>query len=180
MRQAAPAGLIVLPLALLAGSLALVATAAHAPAADGSGRVELELAGVLPMAEAPAGVLVLRVKGSDTILPLVVPDGRAFEARGARGGDGGLLGRAIEALGARVAEVEIERAEESSAGARVRLAQGGKDVELRAVPSESIALALAAGVPILARRRLVEEAGLTPEDLARAQAAQARVAPLRL
>ncbi len=179
MRQAAPAGLIVLPLALLAGSLAVVATAAHAPAADGAARVELELAGVLPMAEAPAGVLVLRVKGSDTILPLVVPDGRAFQAHGG-GGDGGLLGRAIEALGGRVAEVEIERAEESSAGARVRLAQGGKDVELRAVPSESIALALAAGVPILARRRLVEEAGLTPEDLARAHAAQTRASPLRL
>jgi hypothetical protein len=175
MRHAAPAGLMMLP---LASFVALVLTAAHAPAADGSASVELELAGVLPMPEAPAGIVVLRVKGSSTILPLVVPDGRAFEGPGR---DGGLLGRAIEALGARVSRVEIERAEESSAGARVHLAQGGKDVELRAVPSESIALALAANVPIVAKRRLVEEAGLTPGDLARAQAAHAAgAAPLRL
>jgi bifunctional DNase/RNase len=62
----------------------------------------------------------------------------------------------------------------------VRLAQGGKDVELRAVPSESIALALAAGVPILAKRRLLDEAGLTPGDLARAHAAHTGRVPLRL
>jgi hypothetical protein len=178
MGRTAPAGLIVLPLALFVGSLALAATAARAPAADGPDRIELELAGVLPMPEAPAGIVVLRVKGSDTILPLVVPDGRAFEGRGA---DGGLLGRAIEALGGRVSQVQIDRAEESSAGARVHLAQGGKDVELPAVPSESIALALAAGVPIVTTRRLIDEAGLTPKDLARAHAhALAGEAPLRL
>lgn len=174
MRHAAPAGLMMLPLASLA---ALLLTAAHAPAA-GSSRVELELAGVLPMPEAPAGIVVLRVKGESTILPFVVPDGRRFEA----GGGDGLLGRAIEALGARVSRVEIEGAEESSAGARVHLAQGGKDVEVRAAPSESIALALAAKVPIVATRRVVEEAGLTPGDLARAQDEHraAEAAPQRL
>jgi hypothetical protein len=180
MSRAAPAGMMVLPLALFAGSLALVATAGRAPADDGRARVELELAGVLPMPDAPAGILVLREKGTDTILPLLVADGRPFAPHGARG-DAGLLGRTIEALGGRVAEVEIERAEESSSGARVRLAQGGKDVELRAVPSESIALALAAGVPIVTTRRLLDEQGLTPEDLARAHAAVAGdEQPLRL
>jgi uncharacterized protein len=175
MSHAAPAGMIVLPLALFAGSLGLVATAVRAPAEDRSGRVELELAGVLPMPEGSAGVLVLREKGTDTILPLVVPDGRDFseERRGA------LLGRAIEALGARVAEVEIERAEETASGARVKLAQGTRAVELRAVPSESIALAVAAGVPIVTTRRLMDEAGLTPEDLARVHGGSGS-APLRL
>ena len=57
---------------------------------------------------------------------------------------GGLLGQAIEALGGRISEVEIDRAEETRAGARVRLTQGGRRVELRARPSESVALALAA------------------------------------
>jgi bifunctional DNase/RNase len=80
----------------------------------------------------------------------------------------GLAGRAIEALGARVAEVEIDRAEESRAGSRVRLAQGKRKVELHARPSESIALALAAGAPIVTTRRVLDEAGLTPEDLAAA------------
>lgn len=172
MRHAAPAGLMMLPLAAFA---ALVLTAANAPA--GGSRVELELAGVLPMPEAPAGIVVLRVKGGSTILPFVVPDGRRFEA----GVDDGLLGRAIEALGARVSRVEIDQAEESSTGARVHLAHGGKDVEVRAAPSESIALALAARVPIVATRQLVDEAGLTPGDLARAQKEHgAAASPLRL
>lgn len=175
MPNAAPAGMIVLPLAIFAGSLALVATAVRTPAEEPAGRVELELAGVLPMPEGPAGVLVLREKGTETILPLVVPDGREFSP----GGRGALLGRTIEALGARVSEVEIERAEETTSGARVRLAQGARAVELRAVPSESIALAVAAGVPIVTTRRLMDEAGLTPDDLARVHGAPGG-SPLRL
>ncbi len=168
MPNAAPAaGMLALPLLLFGGSLALVATAARAPPRGASARVELELAGVLPLPESPGGLVILREKGKDTILPLLVPDGRNLMP-GAR--EGGLLGRAIEALGARVAEVEIERAEESPSGARVRLAQGGRRVELRAVPSESVALAIAAGIPIVTTRRLLDEEGLTPEDLVRAHA----------
>jgi uncharacterized protein len=165
MTHAAPAGMLALPLALLAGALALVATSVATPADDGGARVELEIAGVLPMPEGEAGILVLREKGSETILPLLVPDGRDFlpGSYGSR-----LLGRAIEALGAEISEVEIERAEETSAGSRVRLLHGGRAVDLAAVPSESIALAMAAGVPIVTKRRLLDEAGLTPEDLARA------------
>jgi bifunctional DNase/RNase len=50
----------------------------------------------------------------------------------------------------------------------VRLAQGGRSLELRGPPSESVALAISAKVPIVTTRRLLEEAGLTPEDLGRA------------
>jgi bifunctional DNase/RNase len=63
--------------------------------------------------------------------------------------------------------VELEAPEEATAGAKVRLSRGGQRIELRAAPSESIALAVAAGVPIVASRRLLDEAGLTREDLAR-------------
>lgn len=163
----APAGPLAVPMTLLLASVALAATGARAPERDASPRVELELAGVLPLPEAPAGILVLREKGKEVLLPLLVPDGRSF-IPGAE--TGGLLGRAIEALGAKVSEVEIDRPEESTAGARVRLAQGAKRVEIQAVPSESIALAVAAGVPIVTSRRLLDEEGLTPEDLSRVQA----------
>ena len=160
-------GMLALPLLLFGGSLALVAAAKSTPAHDPRARVELELVGVLPVPEGQAGILVLREKGKDTVLPLFVPDGRRF-APSASGGS--LLDRAIAALGGHLSEVEIERAEETSAGARVRLTQAGKPLELQAVPSESIALAVAAGVPIVASRQLLDEEGLTPEDLARAHA----------
>src|SRR5574337_1820929 len=112
--------LLALPAALVAGAVALTA-AARPPAGPSSARVELEMAGVLPMPEGTASILVLREKGASTLLPLIVPGD--VTGRDPRGGS--LLGQAIEALGARVSEVEIDRAEETRAGARVRLAQGG-------------------------------------------------------
>jgi hypothetical protein len=155
-----------IPLVALGAALLVGGTAAR-PRPDASDRVELEVAGLLPMGEGAAAVLVLREKGTRTILPLVLP--------GARLGDGdnelrapGLLGQAIEALGGRVSEVEIDRAEETRTGARVRLAQGGRSLELRGPPSESVALAISAKVPIVTRRKVMDEAGLTPEDLAKA------------
>jgi bifunctional DNase/RNase len=161
------AGILALPAAALAGAVAL-ATSAPAPADAAGARVELEIAGVLPIPEGSGSILVLREKGARTLLPLVVPEAEA-SARGDAPGSA-LLGQAIEALGGRVSEVEIDRAEETRAGARVRLAQGARRVELRARPSESVALAVAAGVPIVTTRRLLDEAGLTPEDLERAHA----------
>jgi bifunctional DNase/RNase len=156
------AAMLAVPAAFVAGAMALGAAAN--PAGESAERVELEVAGVLPMPDGEAAILVLREKGAKRLLPLIVPGGGA-ERGGAHGG--GLLGDAIEALGGRVSEVEIERAEETRAGARVRLAQGARQLELRARPSESVALAVASGVPIVARRKLLEEAGLTPEDLER-------------
>jgi hypothetical protein len=130
--------------------------------------VELEVIGLLPLGEGSTAVLVLREKGARTLLPLVIPgSGVGEHGSGLRGP--GLLGQAIEALGARVREVEIDRAEESRAGARVRLTQGARSIELRGRPSESVALAVSARVPIVTTRRLMDESGLTPEDLTRAR-----------
>jgi hypothetical protein len=154
-----------LPVVLLGAALVVGGTAAR-PRPDADERVELEVAGLLPVGEGPAAVLVLREKGTQVILPLVLP--------GARSGDGdpelrgpGLLAQAIEALGGRVSEVEIERAEETRTGAKVRLAQAGRTLELLGPPSESVALAISAKVPIVTRRRVLDESGLTPADLAR-------------
>jgi bifunctional DNase/RNase len=175
MRRAAPAGFVAVPLAIFVATVFAASAAAKAATRD---RVELELAGVLPMPEGSAGIVVLREKGKETILPLVVPDGKRFAPGHAR--EPGLLRETIEALGGRVDEVQIDEVEESTAGARVRLTRGGERIEIRAAPSESIALAVASGVPILTTRRLLDEAGLTPEDLARLHARTGKTAAVRL
>jgi uncharacterized protein len=180
------AGTISLPLAI-ATAIAVVLPAATAKpprVARGDGRVELEVAAVLPLPEGPAGLVVLRDRATGTVLPLLVPDGEALGvgAPPSRAPEG-LLGRALEALGARVREVELDAAEETSAGARVRLAQGAREVDVPARPSESLALAVASGVPIFTTRQLLAKAGLTPEELHAAHealAAKASEAPLRL
>ncbi len=140
----------------------------------------LEFAGVLEMPEGPAAILVLREKGARTFLPIIVPDGTAFAGHGHPHTREGLLGGALKALGARVAEVEIERAEETSSGACIRILQAGKRIELHARPSESVALALSAGAPIVTSRSVIDEAGLTPEDLARVPGPDARKGAIHL
>jgi hypothetical protein len=152
---------------VLAAVLAAAAAAApHGPPAP----VELEVAAVLPLPEGPAGLLVLREKGTRTLLPLIVPDRSAF-GPAAHPGDPGLVGRALAAVGAEVREVEIDVAEETSAGARVRLAQGSRSVEVRARPSESVALAVAAGARIVTSRRLLDAEGFAEEDFEAARLA---------
>jgi bifunctional DNase/RNase len=169
------AGMLALSIAFAASRVALLGAAA-APGAAGAAappadaRVELEIAGVLPMPESGSCIVVLREKGTRTILPLLVPgsDGKDLAPR-VRDRAQGLLGQTIAALGARVREVEIATGDEAPSGARVRLSQGPKLVELSARTSESVALAVAAGAPIVTTRRVLEQSGLTPNDLARAK-----------
>jgi bifunctional DNase/RNase len=157
--------LLVLPSIAVAAVLAVAGSAAGRGAPDG--RVELEVAGVLPVPGEPVSILVLREKGTKTLLPLFVSASAGSDA-GDDKHPSGLAGEAISALGGRVAEVQIDRAEEEPAAARVRLSQGGRRLEVRARPSESVALALAAGAPILTTRRVLDQSGLTEEDLVRA------------
>lgn len=168
MRPRSARGHLTLPAAV---ALA-VTLAGGAGVAGKSSLRELEVAAILPLPESPAGLLVLREKGTRTLLPLIVPDRSVFSA-GSRPAEPNLVGRAIEVLGARISEVELDSAEETNAGARVRLAQGGRRLELRARPSESVALAVAAGARIVATRRLLETEGFREEDFEEAQRAAA-------
>lgn len=169
-----PASLPVLATALIAGAVAITATPSGAPKSSPDSMVEMEVAAVFPLEGGQAGLLVLREKGRETLLPIVVGKGEAdsIEMRlehrqPARPRAQELLESAIGALGAKVVRVEIRDADEALYRARVHLAQGANRVELDARPSDSVALALSASAPIFASRDLVREAGLTREDLRR-------------
>ena len=117
---------------------------------------------------------LLREKGQETLLPIVVGRGEAdaIEMRldhrePSRPRVQELLKSTIDALGGRVVRVEIRDASEALYRAKVHLAQGSQRVELEARPSDSVVLALSAAAPIFAARELVREAGLTREDLRR-------------
>ena len=177
MRPSTPRGLLALPAPpTLAG---VVVLAAGARSTQATARVELELAGVLPLPEGQAGIVLLRGKGDGRVLPLVVPDRTVFEAR-ARAGDTTLVAGALDALGAELREVELESSEETTEGALVRVAQGRRQLSVAGRPSESVALALAAGVPIVVRRRLLEREGLAPEELEAARREAEGDGPTRL
>lgn len=165
------AGTLSTPLAVAVSLVTFAAAAATAAQPSPDGSVQLEVAGVLPMPEGTSSILVLREKGARTLLPLIVPGADAEELGGRLGArrPPELLGEAIRALGAEVRQVEIAAAEETAGSARVRLAQGHRELELAGRTAESVVLAVAAGAPIVTTRRVLDERGLTPEDLDRAK-----------
>ncbi len=156
--------------AVLSVALAAVAVAtAHDPQS-----IEMEVLGVVPLENDAASLLVLRQKGEQTVLPIFVGHAEGVlidqrlkhegPPRGTASAD--LLEDTIEKLGGRVTRVEIDGAS-AAFSARVSLVQGGRQLDVEARPSDSIALALTARVPIFATRKVVATAGLTRQELSR-------------
>jgi uncharacterized protein len=150
--------------------------------------VEVEVATVLSVAEDGASIVVLRERDGETLLPMFVGeaeatviDQRLRGAGGARTDAHDLLARAVGALGAEVKRVDITHVEDATFRALLHLARDGRDVVLDARPSDSIALALAAKAPIYVARGVLDEAGLTRQDVARLRRAapQERASALR-
>ncbi len=187
-------GLSVLPLTLVAGAAALILASAPHGLGDGApgperpqqeGRsgsvtaasgnlVEMEVLGVVPLEGAQSSMLVLKDKHAETILPLVIGQSEALaielRLRGAaapRPLTHDLLDRAIAALGGRVVDIEIAALKDSVFEARIRLVQGSQSLVIDARPSDSVALALRSHAPIFARRKVLDDAGLTKAALDR-------------
>ncbi len=153
-------------------STSTVAVHTHAlPADRKDGRAQLELAGVLQVGDGEATLVILRDKGSRTILPMLLPgdSGRALAAVIESHRMPAMVGVTLRALGARVQEVELQGSQDEVRGGRARVSQGQKVVDVQAGPPELVSLAVATGAPIYIDRHLLQAAGLTPEDIARAK-----------
>jgi len=74
-----------------------------------------------------------------------------------------LLRSAIDTLGARLERVVINDLAEETFFAKLILSQGGKTLEVDARPSDAIALAIRAEVPIFVEEKVIESAGMVFE-----------------
>ena len=73
-----------------------------------------------------------------------------------------LLMNVIESLGAKLQKVLIDRLQNNTFYAKLYLsANGSKEVLIDARPSDSVALALRAGVPVYVEEEVLKEAGVT-------------------
>ena len=73
-----------------------------------------------------------------------------------------LLLNIIETLGAKLQKVVIDRLQSNTFYAKIYLSlNGSKEVLIDARPSDSVALALRAGVPIFAAEEVLKEAGVS-------------------
>lgn len=67
----------------------------------------------------------------------------------------------IESLGAKLKQVLIDRLQNNTFYAKLFLSvNGGKEMQIDARPSDSVALALRAGVPIFVEEEVLKEAGV--------------------
>ncbi|OGW89435.1 MAG: hypothetical protein A3A73_05130 [Omnitrophica bacterium RIFCSPLOWO2_01_FULL_50_24] len=73
-----------------------------------------------------------------------------------------LLLRSIESLGAKLKEIHIDKLEQNTFFAKLVMTRNGSgEVKVDARPSDSIALALRAGVPIFVVEEVLEQAGIS-------------------
>ncbi len=75
-----------------------------------------------------------------------------------------LLLKSIQALGARLIRVEVVELKGDVFYGNLVLEQDGKIIDVDARPSDSIALAVRAHVPILVNNHILREAGIVPDE----------------
>ena len=132
--------------------------------------VPVELASVGVTHEGGDIVMVLRAPTLARLLVMVIGplEGRAlfYSAEGVkppRPLTHDLIMNVLEATGYKLERVEIRDMRDGAYIAALILNRRGQIVEVDARPSDSVALALLAKVPILAREELVQEAGIAEE-----------------
>ena len=157
----------------MVGAILLVAAEARA-APPAEGMVEMEVMGVVPLDDEGSSLLVLAQKDGQAVLAPVIgrPEADAIERAlrqviPPRPMTHDLLAKVIGQLGGKVARVEIDNLRDSTFMATVRVKQGNRVHAVDARPSDSVALALRAGAPVYASRRVVAAAGLKRSDMER-------------
>ena|SRR5438105_3697411 len=145
--------------------------------------VEMKVAELVRVQGGPAVLVLLEARG---VRKLPVPVSKADAALIERALEGrrGLLPASLEALGGRVLRASIDQvAADRSFSGHLSLASGLRELWVEARAGEALALALAAGAPIVADAEVLEEAGVSPGDLrgrrARDRSAAAEPAPVQ-
>lgn len=134
--------------------------------------VELEVKDVLPLAELQTHAVVLVSKDGKTMLPIFVDEAAAVSIafRLAQRAPPhplaqDLLDAVVSGMGGKVTEVRIDDLVEDIFVGRIVIRQGERDLALSARPSDSIAMAIKGGAPILAHRKVLDQAGIDEAEV---------------
>ncbi len=134
--------------------------------------VELEVRDVVPLEEAQTHAVLLVSKDGTTLLPIFVDEASAVAIAFRLAHlvpphplAQDLLDDVVVQLGGKVSEVRIDSLQDDIFVGRIIIRQGGQDHALDARPSDSIAMALTGGAPILAHQKVLAEAGLSKDEV---------------
>ncbi|HSP81095.1 MAG TPA: bifunctional nuclease family protein [Myxococcaceae bacterium] len=134
--------------------------------------IELEVRDVIPLVEAQTHAVVLTTQDGEMVLPIFVDESAAVaiafrlaHIHPPQPLAQDLLGAVVTELGASVVEVRIDDLRDDIYFGRVFLQQGKRRVALDARPSDSIAMAMDSEARILVTRKVLDEAGITREEI---------------
>lgn len=127
----------------------------------------------------PSRVVVLKEKERDRYLAIVIgaPEADAIaiklqEREAPRPLTHDLLKNVIEIVGAQVARIVVSDLVDQVYYAKIVLHDNGSELEIDSRPSDAIALAVRVGVPIFVAEEVMNAAGIEPEDVETAEAAE--------
>ena len=111
-------------------------------------------------------IVVLSEKEGTRALPIPISRADAALIDRALNAPGGLTEAALSALGGRVLRGTIDEISlERGVVGHLSVGSGAGELRIEAAAAEVLALALQAGAPIVADRDLVDEVGISPDDL---------------
>jgi len=138
------------------------------------GLVRMEVRDVVPLPEVNAHAVVLVSSAGDLLVPLFVDPETALSValRLAHQRPPGplapeLLSGVLEQVGGRITALRVDGLERNEYTGRVRVQQGNRTFDLAARPTDALALALEADAPVYASRKMVQESGITREEIDR-------------
>jgi bifunctional DNase/RNase len=133
--------------------------------------IEVQIDSVRVHLMTPQRLVVLKQKQSERFLPIWVGPYEAEaitvalqEVEMSRPLTHDLLKNAFDAFGARVLRVEIVKLQNDIFYGAIITEINGKEIHIDSRPSDAIALAVRVHVPIFVHRRVMEEAGITPDE----------------
>jgi bifunctional DNase/RNase len=131
-----------------------------------SSRVELKAKELIRVGSGQEVLVMIEKDGSRRLpIPVTRADANRIE-RALNGGPHGLSNASLEALGGRVLHASIDEISRIRGfRGHLSLGSGLREMQLDATAGEALALALEAGAPILADVEVLDEAGVSPEDL---------------
>ncbi|GBD23661.1 hypothetical protein HRbin29_01330 [bacterium HR29] len=130
-------------------------------------------------------VVILREKGTDRYLPIWIGPAEADaiavrlqDVAVARPLTHDLLRNILDELGARVVYIVVNDLANDTFYARIVLEFNGRTLEIDSRPSDAIALAVRAEVPIFAEESVLDQAGVTLDEEPETEPAQAASEPV--
>lgn len=137
-----------------------------------SSDLEFEVKDVFPVPELSSHAVMLVAKNGASVLPIFVNEEAAIsiafrlaDRKTPHAMSADLLDDVLAKLGGSVQEVHIDKVSENVFQGRVLVKRGAEMFELSAAPSDSLALAVKGHARILVAQPVIEEAGLSHDEL---------------